>query len=105
MRLPSRRVALSLDEYRILPQSVSVPAGRIRITAVNRGILTHNVTIELQRRDSNGHPVILADTSTIMPGATGTVVTPALRPGRYALLSTVSNQADLGMTATLVVRR
>jgi hypothetical protein len=103
VRVDSGQLNLSLDEYRILPRSVSVPAGPLRITVVNHGILTHNLTLELENRDSNGQPVSVASTSTIMPGASATIAK-TLRPGRYAMLSTVANQADLGMSGTLVVR-
>ncbi|HST55824.1 MAG TPA: hypothetical protein VLJ42_08000 [Solirubrobacteraceae bacterium] len=102
--LDSRRVTLALDEFRIVPQRVSVPSGRIRILAHNRGILTHSVTVELEHRDAHGNPVILASTATVLPGASATVLTPALAPGRYALISRIANQADLGMTGTMIVR-
>lgn len=103
VRVDSGRLSLSLDEYRILPRTVSVPAGALRIVVANHGILTHNLTLERENRDSNGQVVTVATTSTIMPGATVTIA-PTLRPGRYAMVSTVANQADLGMSGTLVVR-
>jgi hypothetical protein len=104
VRLDSRRVSLSLDEFRIVPQRVSVPAGRIRIRAHNSGVLTHNVTLQLHRRDRFGNPIVLASTATVLPGATASVLTPPLAPGSYDLVSRIANQADLGMTGTLVVR-
>ncbi len=96
VRTNSGLVSLSLEEYRILPRSLSVPAGAVRITVANHGILTHNLTLE------RGN-VAVAGTSTIMPGATA-VISTTLRPGRYAMVSTVANQADLGMSGKLVVR-
>jgi hypothetical protein len=104
VRLNDRRVAFTLDEYRILPRTVSVPPGRIRIVVSNRGILTHNLFLELENDDSEGNPVILARTPTLMPGASTSQLTPPLRAGRYKLLSTIANQADLGMSGTLIVR-
>jgi hypothetical protein len=101
--LSTHRLAIGLDEYRILPRKPSLPAGPLRITVANHGILTHNLTIALQDRDSNGNRVVLATTSTLMPGAS-TVLTPTLRPGRYSMSSTIANQADLGMSGTLIVR-
>lgn len=104
VRIEGHLLSMTLDEYRILPRSVSVPAGRLRILAHNSGILTHNLTIELENLDSNGNPVILASTATIMPGTTKTIVTSLLSPGRFKLISTVANQAVLGMEGTLIVR-
>jgi hypothetical protein len=96
VRVDSGRLSLTLDEYRILPRSVSVPAGALQITVANRGILTHNLTLKRAG-------VAVATTSTIMPGATATLAK-TLRPGRYTMTSAVANQADLGMSGTLIVR-
>jgi hypothetical protein len=96
VRLADGQLSLSLDEYRIVPRSVSVPAGALRITVANRGILTHNLTLK-----RGG--IVVATTSTLMPGAIATIAK-TLRPGRYTMSSTVANQADLGMSGTLVVR-
>jgi hypothetical protein len=96
-------LALALTEYRISPQSASVPAGRLRIVARNRGILTHNVELERGTLDSGSRPV-LAVIHTLLPGASAAVVTGPLAPGRYLLVSGVGNQTTLGMAATLTVR-
>jgi uncharacterized cupredoxin-like copper-binding protein len=102
--LGGHTVTFGLNEYSITPQAVSVPAGPLRIVAQNRGILAHNLTVEDERLDSNGEHVIVATTHTISPGSSRTISTGSLAPGRYLLSSTISNQADLGMTGTLVVR-
>jgi hypothetical protein len=94
---------LTLSEYRIVPQTASVPAGRLRIVACNRGILTHNVAVERGSLDSSERE-ILAAVRTLLPGACEAVLTQPLAPGRYLLASTVGNQAVLGMAATLIVR-
>jgi hypothetical protein len=104
VRIDGHQLALRLDEYRIVPQSVSVPAGRLRIVARNSGILTHNVAVELGYRGAGGSPIILGQVRTLHPGASGASKQLNLRPGRYVLASTVANQADLGMTGTLIVR-
>ncbi len=103
MSVAGHRLALTLEEYRILPQTVSVPPGRLEIVARNRGILTHNVALERGSLDSNEREVV-ADIHTLLPGRSESVVTQPLAPGRYLLLSTVGNQAVLGMSATLIVR-
>jgi hypothetical protein len=97
-------VTLTLSEYSITPQSVSLPAGPIRVIAQNRGIIAHNLTISDERLDSAGERVVIASTHTILPGASRVVSIAGARPGRYAMASTLSNQADLGMTGTLIVR-
>jgi hypothetical protein len=99
----SHELHLRLDEYQILPRSVSVPPGPLKIVARNVGILTHNVALE-GTRNSRGQSVVLDAVPTVLPGQTGKSVTLSLEPGTYALLSTVANQSDLGMTATLIVR-
>jgi plastocyanin len=103
-RIDSHELRLRLEEFRFVPQSVSVPPGRLKIVAVNAGALTHNVVVELTHRDSNGNPVIKAAIPTILPGQTSLPLKVDLPPGRYLVVSTLSNQADLGMTATLTVR-
>ncbi|HXA53530.1 MAG TPA: hypothetical protein VNV37_01515 [Solirubrobacteraceae bacterium] len=97
------RLPLTLQEYRILPQSASVPAGPLRIVACNRGVLTHNVALQQGSLDSDER-ITLTGIPTLLPGHCDAVTTAPLAPGRYLLASTVGNQAVLGMAATLVVR-
>jgi len=90
------------DEYRILPRSVSVPPGRLKVVVSNDGVLAHDLVIE-------HHGVIVRGGTipTILPGHIGGPIKIAaadLPPGEYELLSGLSNQANLGMIATLIVR-
>ena len=103
VRLRDHELDLTLSEYRIAPQSASVPAGRLRIVARNRGIVTHNVELERGSLDSTERTV-LATVHTLLPGASETIVTGPLRAGRYLLVSTIDDQTTLGMSATLLVR-
>ncbi len=103
-RVEGRRVSLTVDEYRILPRTVSVPAGRILIAVRNRGVLTHDVALEREGLDAAGKPTILTITPPLLPGAGDSLMTPDLTPGRYVLVSTIGNQAVLGMSGTLLVR-
>ncbi len=103
VRVTDHHLALTLEEYRILPQTVSVPAGPLTIAACNRGILTHNVALERGSLDSDERTTLI-DIPTLLPGRCGSVEAPPLTPGRYLLASTVGNQAVLGMAATLIVR-
>lgn len=105
LRVRAHAVSVTLDEYRMLPASLSVPAGSLRIVVRNGGLLTHNLALEAPDLDAAGNAVILASTATIMPGASATLVTPALHSGRrYVLASTIGNQAVLGISGTLIVR-
>ncbi len=101
--VPGHTLTLTLSEYRIVPQTASVPAGPLRIVACNRGILTHNVALQRGTLDSNERTT-LTDVPTLLPGRCGSVATQPLAPGRYLLASTVGNQAVLGVAATLIVR-
>jgi hypothetical protein len=96
-------VSLELSEYRIVPQNLSVPSGPLRIVARNGGILPHNVELQTGTLDSDERTT-LAVIPTLLPGAANSVQTGPLAPGRYLLVSTVGNQAVLGMAGTLVVR-
>jgi hypothetical protein len=100
----SHELAVALTEYRITPQTASVPAGRLRLVARNRGALTHNVELESGSLDSGERRSVLAVIHTLLPGASGAVVTGPLRPGKYLLVSSVGDQTTLGMAATLLVR-
>jgi hypothetical protein len=96
-------LTLALSEYRIVPQTASVPAGPLRLVACNRGVLTHNVALQRGTLDSDERTT-LTDIPTLLPGKCGSVATQPLAPGRYLLTSTVGNQAVLGVAATLIVR-
>ncbi|GAC1438938.1 MAG: hypothetical protein NVSMB51_15890 [Solirubrobacteraceae bacterium] len=106
--LTSRVLRLRVDEYSVTPQSIRVHAGRLKIVLRNTGILTHNIRLIEDRRGRNGGRVVLGGTPTAKPGETVTAKIPPepgrrLKPGRYKLLDTVSNHADLGDYATLIV--
>lgn len=103
VRLDGHLARLTLSEFSISPQALSVPAGRLEIVARNSGILPHNLTFERERPNAEGEPVVLSATGPVLPGAT-VAIWARVSAGRYRMLSTISNQADLGMTGTLVVR-
>jgi plastocyanin len=98
-----RTVSLRLDEYRILPQRVTVPAGRIRIVARNTGRLTHNVAVvQFDRPLGEDEEKQYARTRTAHPGdVVRTSVT--LRPGKYRLVCTIANHDNLGQYGELKV--
>jgi len=95
---------LTEEDFRILPSQTSVPAGRLKIVVRNVGDLTHNLAIEAGGGDGRTGGHVFATIPTIHPGDVGGPIKVSLPPGKYVLVSTISNQADLGMIATLVVR-
>ncbi len=98
-----RAVSLRLDEYRVLPQRVTVPAGRVRIIARNVGRLTHNVAVvQFDRPLGEDEEKQYARTPTAHPGeVVRTSVT--LKPGKYRLVCTIANHDNLGQYGELKV--
>ena len=100
-----RAVSLRLDEYRVLPQRVTVPAGRVRIIARNVGRLTHNIAVvQFDRPLGEDEEKQYARTPTAHPGeVVRTSVT--LKPGKYRLVCTIANHDNLGQYGELKVVR
>jgi plastocyanin len=98
-----RAVSLRLDEYRVLPPRVTVPAGRVRIIARNVGRLTHNVAVvQFDRPLGEDEEKQYARTPTAHPGeVVRTAVT--LKPGKYRLVCTIANHDNLGQYGELKV--
>ena len=94
---------LRLDEYRVLPARITVPAGRIRIVAHDTGRLTHNVAVvQFHRPLGEDEEKQYARTKTAHPGdVVSTTVT--LKPGKYRLVCTIANHDNLGQYGELKV--
>jgi uncharacterized cupredoxin-like copper-binding protein len=99
-----RTVSLRLDEYRVLPQRVTVPAGRIRLVGRNTGRLTHNLAVvQFDRPLGEDEERQYGRTPTAHPGRqVETTVT--LRPGKYRLVCTIANHDNLGQYGELKVQ-
>jgi len=97
-------VRVTLDEYAITPQDVSVPSGSVELVARNTGRLTHNLQIEVPPKDPDAQTETLGETPTAQPGTT-VDATVDLKPGTYLMRCSLANHDDLGMTGTLVVRK
>jgi uncharacterized cupredoxin-like copper-binding protein len=97
-------VRVTLDEYAITPQDVSVPSGRVQLVARNIGRLTHNLQVEIPPKDPDEQTESLGQTPTAQPGTTVTA-TVTLKPGTYLMRCSLANHDDLGMTGKLIVRR
>jgi hypothetical protein len=93
----SRAFQVSLTEYHVAPQSVSVRSGTLSIFVHNYGRLSHNLVIS-----ARGRP--LASTQPIPPGETTELIA-SLAPGRYLMSSTILSDQALGAYGTLTVNR
>jgi hypothetical protein len=104
VRFPGSKVSLRLDEYRILPRKVSARSGRIKVVASNTGVLAHNLRVESFATSRTGSPTaIYATTQMALPGQSVTLKLD-LPAGRYRLLCTLGNHAELGQVGTLTVQ-
>src|SRR4051794_37027891 len=96
-------VRVTLDDYAISPQDVSVPSRRVELVARNVGRPPHNLRIEVPPDTPEDQPRPLGTTPTAQPGATVTT-TVRLKPGTYRMRCSLANHDDLGMYGTLLVR-
>jgi hypothetical protein len=95
---------IHLDEYRVIPENIEVPAGRIHIVATNTGRLTHNLEIESFDTPTGEEPTVYGRTDTLHPGQHGSEQQPiTLKPGKYRLTCTIGNHDDLGQFGELKV--
>jgi plastocyanin len=94
----TRGVHLSAREYSFDPSKLIVTGGggALKITLRNRGSLAHDVHVLKGGRDLGGTP-------SFEGGSRSAVLT--LAPGRYRMICTVGDHAQLGMRASLDVRR
>jgi plastocyanin len=105
VRIESRELQVELDEFRIVPEDVSVASGRLRVVATNVGRLTHNLKIVKEdEEDREAPPTEIGGTGTAQPGETATFTFDDLRPGEYRIVCTITNHDDLGQYGELIVR-
>ncbi|HYH90405.1 MAG TPA: cupredoxin domain-containing protein [Solirubrobacteraceae bacterium] len=96
---------LSLDEYRVVPQTiVVVKPGRMKFDVRNSGRLTHNLAIQIPE-GPDGKPVEITRTETVQPGERAEPIKVTLQPGEYRLVCTIANHDDLGQFGSLEVQR
>jgi hypothetical protein len=95
---------ITLDEYRIRPENLEVPAGRVHLIVSNSGRLTHNLVIESFDPDPGEEPTLYGRTDTLHPGERGSEQQPiTLKPGKYRLTCSIGNHDDLGQYGELKV--
>jgi hypothetical protein len=92
------RVQAVADEFHLTLSRLSVPHKRVRIQLVNLGEDPHDLRL---RRFHRSRTFVIPET---LPGEQRTR-TFRLRPGRYHVWCSVSDHHELGMRATLRVRR
>ena len=96
---------LTLDEYRVVPQSiVVVKPGLMKFDVRNSGRLTHNLAIQIPE-GPDGKPVEISRTATMQPGERAEPIKVTLAPGEYRLVCTIANHDDLGQYGALQVQR
>ena len=105
VRIEGHTLEVRLEEFRIVPEDVTVTAGRLRIVATNVGRLTHNLKIVREdEEDREAPPTELGGTGTAQPGETATFTFEDLEPGDYRMVCTITNHDDLGQYGELFVR-
>jgi plastocyanin len=84
-------------EYSFAPAAVVLNGGgALRIRLRNEGSLAHNLRLRRDGDEVGGTPVLTA-------GRSGSA-TVTVRPGRYEMICTVGDHAELGMTGELQVK-
>lgn len=98
-------VRVTLDEYRIVPQNISIRPGRIKFVVRNAGRLTHNLVVQSERADGTFVELPGRRVVTMQPGQTAEPIKLDLTAGTYRLVCTIANHDDLGQFGTLEVKR
>jgi plastocyanin len=94
---PNSTLEVIGDEYSFDPRRVVVRgAGPLTIRLRNRGELAHNLRVERDGEDVGGTPTF--------PGGETQSGRVDLERGRYEMICTVGDHAELGMTGELEVR-
>jgi len=86
-------VQLTLSEFGISPDDITVPAGEVIFQIQNDGALEHDFVIE----------GVTGESGLILPGASGTFQV-TLSPGTYTIICSVAGHKEAGMVGTLVVQ-
>jgi plastocyanin len=94
---PNSTLRVTADEYSFDPGRVTVRgAGPLTIRLRNAGDLAHNLRLTRSDEDIGGTPTF--------PGGRTESVRLNLEHGRYEIVCTVGDHAELGMTGELEVR-
>jgi plastocyanin len=88
---PSATPAVTLSDFTITPNAVSLPAGGGIIKIGNTGATAHNLNVGT-----------LASPS-VDPGKSGEIDVKSLKPGTYKMWCSIVGHEGLGMTGTVTV--
>jgi hypothetical protein len=104
-RIARPLLRLTVDEYRVVPQNISMRPGRIKIGVRNTGRLTHNLVIQRPPKEIDGKPeeVPGGRVKSMQPGEAAQPIKVTLKRGTYRLVCTIANHDDLGQYGKLVV--
>lgn len=89
---------LTLSEYRVEPQAVRVPAGRVELTVRNAGTMVHRLQVRTADRAR-----ALATTPPLRPGETARLVV-TLPRGEYVTTCPLDRHHTLGEHGTVEAR-
>ncbi len=89
---------LTLSEYRVSPQVVRVPAGRVELVVRNGGTMVHRLQIRTEDRTR-----ALVSSPPLRPGETARLVV-ELPPGAYVSTCPLDRHDTLGEHGTIVAR-
>lgn len=89
-------IALAMDDYRFVPQTLRARAGEVDVRVVNRGRLPHALQLRLDGQERLRIP-------TVLPGRRGSA-SARLPAGRYRFACPIANHEELGMHGILVLR-
>jgi plastocyanin len=93
--------SVKLAEYSFDPKDVVVKRGTT-LKVENGGAIAHNLTVE-QGPDPKKKTKKLAGTPTFLPNKTENLKV-SLKPGKYAMVCTVTGHRELGMVGTFTVK-
>jgi uncharacterized cupredoxin-like copper-binding protein len=113
----STRMTITLNEYQIISERPSVPAGDVTFDVVNTGDENHELVLIKSDKDTAALPMSATNKDEVDEAATGEYIggwedvqpaqmangTLILTPGRYILLCNLTKHYGLGMVGTLTV--
>lgn len=98
-------VHVTLSEFKIEPQSISVKRGAITFVVTNKGTQAHNLAVEtIIPRSGDEQTQLLVGVKAMQPGQTNSN-SYTLPPGKYRWRSSLANDDDLGMYGVIEVRQ
>lgn len=87
----TRRLSVTLQEFKINPTQIELPAGGAVITVANDGTVTHNLSVDGKA------------SQMLAGGDSGQLDLTGLKPGTYEMRCDVPGHAEAGMKGTLTV--